>query len=196
MNVSSPYARTERADVPAARHSTRRERRRQRLRLAEQARLAAQLAELARVRDLAAEARALVAAGWLQHAWFGGPDDRGGRLRVGLAAGGRSDLPVEEACLVGAVLHAGGGVAAARTQLVQRTFDLTWHTLRRGAGEPVRWCPAPPVRAQHLRELVRWNDEPRRTRADVEALLASVERAADREADRGRARLATLAGTP
>src|SRR4029077_16968076 len=64
----------------------------------------------------------------------------------------------------------------------------------RGATDPVRWCPAPPVRAQQLRDLVRWNDRPGRTGADVEALLGSVERAALREVDRGRGQLAAFSG--
>ena len=86
---------------------------------------------------------------------------------------------MDRACLVGAILHAGGGVASADTQLVQRTFDLTWHTIHRRPQDPVRWCPAPPIRAQQLRDLVQWNDRADRTGADVEALLHSVEQAAD-----------------
>ena len=58
----------------------------------------------------------------------------------------------------------------------------------------MRWCPAPPVRAQQLRDLVRWNDRAERTAADVEALLHSVEQAAVREVDRGRRQLATFSG--
>ena len=155
-----------------------RARRRARRRLAELDARGARLAELSRIRDLAAAAREVVAAGWVQDAWYVGRDGR----RVDLAQAKRmGQVPVERACLVGAILHAGGGVASADTQLVQRTLDLTWHTVHRGPAEPVRWCPAPPVRAQHLRDLVRWNDREHRTRADVEALLHSVGRAATRE---------------
>jgi hypothetical protein len=37
---------------------------------------------------------------------------------------------------------------------LQRTFDLTWHTLFGDRGRPVRYCPAPAVRASHLGDLV------------------------------------------
>jgi len=158
-----------------------RARRQARRRLAELDALGARLAELSGIRDLAEAARAVVAAGWVKDAWYVRPDAR----RVDLAQAKRmGPIPVRGACLVGAILHAGGGVASADTQLVQRTLDLTWHTLHRGAAEPVRWCPAPPVRAQHLRDLVRWNDRPHRTRAEVEALLGAVGKAAARDHER------------
>jgi len=164
-----------------------RARRRARRRLAELDALGARLAELSRIRDLAEAAREVVAAGWVKDAWYVLPDAR----RVDLVQARRMGrVPVERACLVGAILHAGGGVSSADTQLVQRTLDLTWHTVHRGADEPVRWCPAPPVRAQHLRDLVRWNDREHRTRADVEALLQSVGRAAARELEAQRGLLA------
>ena len=163
--------------------------------MAEQDRLGAQLAELIQIRDLAAAARDVVAAGWVKDAWFVSHDAQGKPRAVDFMTARRmSQIPVDRACLVGAILHAGGGVTSADTQLVQRTFDLTWHTMHRSAADPVRWCPAPPVRAQQLRDLVRWNDRPGRTGADVEALLLSVERAAERELDRGRRQLAIFAG--
>jgi hypothetical protein len=155
-----------------------RARRQARRRLAERDALGARLAELRRIRDLAEAAREIVAAGWVKDAWYVRPDARPVDLAQAKHMG---RVPVERACLVGAILHAGGGVASADTQLVQRTLDLTWHTLHRGATEPVRWCPAPPVRAQHLRDLVRWNDHPQRTRAEVEALLEATGKAATRE---------------
>lgn len=170
-------------------------RQRARRRLAEQDYLGAQLAELAQIRDLVAAARDVVAAGWVKDAWFVSHDAQGTPRSVDFMAARRmGQVPVDRACLVGAVLHAGGGVASADTQLVQRTFDLTWHTIHRSAADPVRWCPAPPVRAQQLRDLVRWNDRSERTAADVEALLHSVEQAAVRELDRGRRQLATFSG--
>ena len=169
----------------------RRARRRARRKLAELDALGARLAELARIRDLAEAARQVVAAGWVQDAWYVRPDAR----RVDLAQARRmGQVPVERACLVGAILHAGGGVASADTQLVQRTFDLTWHTIHRRPQEPVHWCPAPPIRAQQLRDLVQWNDRADRTGADVEALLHSVEQAAVREVENGRSRLAAFTG--
>jgi hypothetical protein len=180
MKVLSSEARTS-AVVEAG---GRRERRR---RLERQDRISAKLAELALIRELAAAAREVVAAGWAQDVWFVCRGEHGGRAAVDLRRARRmTSVPVAEACLVGAVLHAGGGVAAADTQLVQRTFDLMWHALHRGEDEPVRWCPAPGVRAEHLRDLIRWNDQPGRTSADVQVLLRSAERATGREVARTR----------
>jgi hypothetical protein len=172
-----------------------RARRRSRRRLAEQDRLGARLAELVQIRDLAAAAREVVAAGWVRNAWYVSRDAHGRPRFVDVVQARRmGHVPVDRACRVGAILHAGGGVASADTQLVQRTFDLTWHTLHGSAAEPDCWCPAPPVRAQHLRDLVRWNDRAGRTDTEVEALLRSVEQAADAEVDSSRRRLAAFTG--
>ena len=168
---------------------SRRERRRQRRRLAHQDELGAHLAELLQIRALVGAARDVVATGWVQDAWYVRSDGRGRlrpeeQLRDHVGGG-----PIAGACLVGAILHANGGVASAGTQLAQRTFDLTWHALKRSPHEPVRWCPAPPVRAQQLRELVSWNDQAGRTAAEVEDLLIAAERTADREVARSRHQL-------
>ncbi len=156
---------------------------------------ASRLAELTQIRELVAAAREVVAAGWVKDAWFVSHDAQGKPRSVDFMAAKRmGNIPVDRACLVGAILHAGGGVASADSQLVQRTFDLTWHTIHRRPQEPVHWCPAPPIRAQQLRDLVQWNDRADRTGADVEALLHSVEQAAVREVDNGRSRLAAFTG--
>jgi hypothetical protein len=172
-----------------------RARRRARRRLTEQDLLGARLAELVQIRDLVAAAHDVVAAGWVKDAWFVSHDAQGKPRSVDFMAARRmGHVPVDKACLVGAILHAGGGVASADTQLVQRTFDLTWHTINRRASDPVRWCPPPQIRAQQLRDLVQWNDRPDRTGADVEALLRRVEHAAVREVDHGRGQLAAFTG--
>ena len=163
--------------------------------MAEQDRLGAQLAFVTQIRDLVAAARDVVAAGWVKDAWFISHDAQGKPRSVDFMAAKRMEqaLPADRACLVGAILHAGGGgVATAETQLVQRTFDLTWHTLHRSAREPFRWCPAPPLRAQQLRDLVSLNDQAGRTGADVEALLIAAERTADQEVARSRQQLTAL----
>ena len=169
--------------LPVAGRRGWRERLRLRRRLARQDRLGAWIAELTLIRDLLGAAREVVAAGWVQAAWFVSPDRRAVDL---VQARRMAELPVAKACLVGAILHAHGPVSAADDQVVQRTFDLTWHTLHRGDDERVRWCPAPPVRAQQLLELVRWNDRPGRARSDVDALLAAAARRADAEITRHR----------
>jgi len=152
-----------------------RARRRERRRLTERDRSAAQLAELHHIRALLAETRELVEERWLQDVWFAYLDARG-RERVVTAhhvhlVGAR---PVTGACLVGAVLLAGGGPIAGAIggeQPVQRALDLIWHTLHGAAPEPVRWCPAPAVRMQHVRDLTRWNDRSGRRVQQVVELL-------------------------
>jgi hypothetical protein len=155
-----------------------------RQRLDQQDRLSAQRAELHRIAELLTDARRIVDAGWVRGGWFA--HRSGGAVHVvGSAheAGRLGDRPVVAACLVGAIVRAGGGVAAVRSQPVQRALDLTWHTLRGDRGDAVRWCPAPPVRAHHVRDLTRWNDHPQRTRGQVAELL-------DRSAAAARAQLA------
>ncbi len=107
-----------------------------------------------------------------------------------------TDHPVTGACLVGAVVQAGGGPEAVRSQPVQRTLDLIWHSLREDAVRPVRWCPGPPVRAIHVLDLTHWNDAPDRTRGEVVELLRSSVAAADDQRERCRSEQAVLAGPP
>ena len=57
-----------------------------------------------------------------------------------------------------------------RTQPVQRAIDLTWYTFG-AAPRSNHWTPAPDVRTQHVRDLTRWNDQPRRTAPQAEAPL-------------------------
>jgi hypothetical protein len=168
------------------------QRRRQRRRLAGQDRLSAHIAELMRIRELVGAAREVVEAGWVQDAWYVRPDEHGRHHSVGYLRGNLDGGPVARACLVGAILHANGGVATAEAQVVQRAFDLAWHTLHRSEREPVRWCPAPPIRAQQLHDLVTWNDRPGRTGAEVQALLIAAEQTADREIALSRQQLTAL----
>jgi hypothetical protein len=131
-----------------------------------------QLAELFRIRAVLAEAATLVSSGWVQHGWFSTADPSGQqRVVTAHTMGAMTDEPVSGACLVGAIVHAGGGPAAVHTQLVQRSLDLTWHTLYEDPHEPVRWCPAPSTRMAHVRDLTRWNDRPDRTSTQVSHLL-------------------------
>jgi hypothetical protein len=130
-------------------------RRQERRRGAEHDLRVAQLAALHEVRAVLDHARDVVDAGWIRNGWVTYDDD--GRV------GGT--------CLVGAVVLGGGGLAAMQTQPVQRALDVAWHALARDPGEPVRWCPAPPVRLAHIRELARWNDDPARRASEVSDLL-------------------------
>ncbi len=151
----------------------------ERRRLVQCDRLAARLAELHRIRALLADAEVLVSAGWVQHVWYAILDDQGGQVRVRaqdihLMRG----APVAGACLVGAIVQAGGGPSAVQSQLVQRSLDLTWHALREDEHRPVQWCPGPSARTAHVRDLTRWNDSPLRTASEVTGLLQSAQRTA------------------
>ena len=93
------------------------ERRRERRRLAAQDQLSAHIAELMQIRELVVAARDVVAAGWVQDAWYVCRDEHGREHAVGhLLRGNLGGGPVPGACLVGAILHANGGVATADTQ--------------------------------------------------------------------------------
>jgi hypothetical protein len=169
--------------APAPEHTTRKTRTTLRDRLAErrmlarQARLTVRLIELLEIAALAERARAVVERGWVQRSWYRyqGPDQR-------------SDQSVTGACLVGAIVHAGGGPKAFTSQLVQRTLDLTWNTLYGVDGDSLAWCPPPAVRISHARDLTHWNDQPTRTRGDVLDLLTATRAEAGRLSELIRAR--------
>jgi hypothetical protein len=158
--------------------------------------LSARLAQLHATRTLLEQAIEIVLDGWVQGAWFA--VEMGGRTRAVTGPEIRltTDHPVTGACLVGAVVQAGGGPAAVRSQRVQRSLDLVWHSLREDAGRPVRWCPGPPVRAMHVLDLTFWNDAPERTRGEVVELLRSSVLTTDLQRERCRSEQAALAGTP
>ena len=143
----------------------------------------ARLAELDQIACILNQAADLVRAGWLQDSWFAYRDDTG-RARPVNAYNAKqmTGRPVVGACLVGAIVEAGGGLPHVRTQAVQRALDLTWHTLFKTPTELVRRTPAPEVRTQHVQDLTRWNDHPRRTAAQAEELLRRSATAARAEA--------------
>ncbi len=137
--------------------------------------VSARLAELHLIRVVLRDAAVLVSAGWVQHGWFATRGAGGGqRLVTAFDLGDLARRPVSGACLVGSVVVAGGGPASVRSQLVQRTLDLTWHALREDPRSAVRFCPGPEVRMSHVRDLTRWNDHQARTAADVVGLLGTA----------------------
>ena len=147
----------------------------ERRRLARHDVLGARLAELHRINELLDEAGEVVGQGWVQHAWFAYRDETG-RTRLATATDLHlmSGRPVVGACLVGAVVEAGGGLPSVHTQVVNRALDLTWHTLREEPGTSVRWCPSPAERAVQVRDLTSWNDARGRTADDVASLLGAT----------------------
>jgi hypothetical protein len=148
--------------------------------------LSAQLGQLHVIRGVLEHASEVVGTGGVQGAWF--TVDVGGRTRAVTATGvGLAAVhPVTGACLVGAVVQAGGGPGAVRSQPVQRALDLVWHTLREDAAQPVRWCPGPPARALHVLDL---------TRAEVLELLRASAAAVDVQQEMCRAERAELTPT-
>lgn len=138
---------------------------------------------LEEARALLERAREVVAAGWVQDAFYVVRDGRG-RLRpvspLGLLLLSRTD--VAGACLVGAVAH-----ASARSDRRERrgpaalAVDTLWDALAERTGRwnarPAADAPHPAARAARVRDLAQWNDEPNRTRADV---LELIDRAVSR----------------
>ena len=181
-------------EVPVLSLDDHRPSRRARRRLNRQMRLRdetnARLAELNVLASILRDAAEVIRAGWLQHSWFAYIDHQG-RSRT-VTAHNVSEMtsrPVVGACLVGAVVQAGGGMAQLKTQTVQRALDLTWHTLFDSGAELDRWTAAPPVRVQHVQQLTRWNDHPSRTASQVETLLRDSAKAAQFQASQHRGRL-------
>jgi len=119
-------------------------------------------------------ARALLARGWVQGAWYvmEAPD---GRRRV-VGAGSltsRNFGDIVQSCLVGAVAE------AARWHTPERgtagpAVDALWSELGELAGlRPVadEWTPTPVLRKREVVDLARWNDRRGRTREEVLALV-------------------------
>jgi hypothetical protein len=160
---------------------TRRRQSRQ-LRLRDQ--ISARLAELDQIVCILNDAADLLHLGWLQDSWFAYRDDAGQVRQVNAYnVKQMQGHPVVGACLVGAVLQAGGGLPHVRTQVVQRALDLTWHTLFNTRPELVRRTPAPAVREYRVQDLTRWNDYPGRTADQAERLLRRTATAARSEAE-------------
>jgi hypothetical protein len=125
----------------------------------------------------------LISGGWLQNSWFAYRADSGQTKTVtAYNVNEMAGRAVVGACLVGAIVEAGGGLPNVRTQPVQRALDLTWHTLFQTAPRSNHRTPAPGVRAERVRDLTRWNDHPRRTAPQTEALLRRSAAAAESEA--------------
>lgn len=181
LDYARPALRLVRPDVAPG---TRRWQRSERRRLVRADRAARQLASLHGIRALLERAITVAGSGWVQGCWFSVMDEQGRPSSVHAKdVPAVTDKTVAGACLVGAIVAAGGGPAAVRTQSVQRALDLTWHALYQGERQPVRWCPAPPIRMEHVRDLTRWNDHPQRSAQEVVTLLHDAMRLADAQTE-------------
>jgi hypothetical protein len=175
------------------RRSRRHEQRADRRRLKRHDALSARLAELHAIRGLLDQAAEVVSRGWVQGAWFTVATDDGKHAVTAYDLGVTETRPITGACLVGAVVQAAGGPTTVRSQLVQRTLDLAWHTLREDPDRSVRWCPAPRMRMMRVLELTHWNDAPARTQGEVVGLLVAAQQTADVQREMCRAEQAELA---
>jgi hypothetical protein len=187
-SMSTLIAPTHRSTRPTrSSRPSRRERRAERKRLRRLDALSSQLAELPEIVALLEKAADVIRAGWVKGAWFAVATPGGRRSVTAYDMRMAEEMPVVGACLVGAVVHAAGGPTEVRSQLVQRSLDLTWHTLRETPGEPVRWNPGPRVRMMSVLELTYWNDAPTRSKDEVVGLLVSAQHAAVAQQERCRA---------
>jgi hypothetical protein len=169
---------------PGVGRVTRRQQRSERRRLARLDRAARELASLHSIRALLERAITVVESGWVQGCWFSVTDEQGRPSTVPARdIPAVTDKTLSGACLVGAIVAAGGGPTAVRTQPVQRALDLTWHALHQSERQPVRWCPAPEIRMAHVRDLTRWNDHPQRSAHEVLNLLRTTLRLADAQTE-------------
>ncbi|MDN5919972.1 MAG: hypothetical protein L0I76_33550, partial [Pseudonocardia sp.] len=130
------------------------------------------LSGLDNVRVVLETARAVVDRGWLQHGWYEtAPRSLWQKLFGPVPA---PDM-VEGACLVAAVAVAGhaGGAFTDVDRDSGPSMDRLWDALQEQRGRSVDdpGAVAPIVRRARMRELVRWNDAPGRTRDEVVGLL-------------------------
>lgn len=123
-------------------------------------------------RELLEQARALVAHGWVQDAFYVVRGRHGETRPVspfGLLLLSRAD--VVGACLVGAVAHASAAVDRRdRRGRAALAVDTLWESLQ---PDPAARADIahPAVRSARVRDLARWNDEPGRSRDEVVELL-------------------------
>jgi hypothetical protein len=135
---------------------------------------AERIRQLEGARDVLERARALIAQGWVQDAFYVVRGRHGENRPVspfGLLLLTRAD--VVGACLVGAVAHASGSVDR-RDRRIQAAIavDTLHRTLAEQTGSTtLTEAVHPAVRAARVRELAQWNDEPTRTRNDVLGLI-------------------------
>ena len=175
---------------------TRRERRAERRRLKRLDALSARLADLQAIGELLGRAAEVVDAGWVQGAWFTVVAPGGRRPVTAYDVRLAEDLEVVDACLVGGILQAAGGPSTVRSQVVQRSLELTWHVLREQPERPVRWCPGPNLRMMTVLDLTRWNDAPERSQDEVVGLLAAAQHAAAEQQDACRTEQRSLSANP
>lgn len=157
----------------------------ERRRLARHDRQSAQLAQLHSTRAVLADARTVVAASWIQGGWFAYRDGQGRERLVG--PHNLHEIAGQQltgACLVGAIVHAGGGLPAARTAPVHHALDLAWQALFQVSTTPLGHCPGPALRTARVRDLTKWNDRPSRTTENVTDLLGAADRTVGAQIDR------------
>jgi hypothetical protein len=125
--------------------------------------------QLSRQLTVLEDARAELEAGWVQGGWWTvSSADGSRRLVTGVAAAGGTPAHVDGACLVGALVRAGGPDAG---RAVDSVYDALWASRGQPDLPGPRPVPSPEVRLARVRTLTRWNDQAGRTQADVLAVV-------------------------
>jgi hypothetical protein len=110
-------------------------------------------------------ARAELEAGWVQGGWWTVSSRDGNPTLVsGFAAAAGTPVHVDGACLVGALVRAGGPDAG---RAVDAVYDALWASRGQPDLPGPRPVPSPEVRLARVRTLTRWNDQADRTQAEV-----------------------------
>jgi len=139
--------------------------------------LEVQRAGLERLLALLEAARTELSAGWVQDGWWTSPAEGGQQILVtGLAAGPSAPGTVGAVCLVGALIRAGAaqGGDSETGRAIDVVYDALWESRGQPAAAPGRsvlTVSSPPVRQAKTQALTRWNDEQRRDRGEVVAIL-------------------------
>jgi len=120
-------------------------------------------------------ARGVVSRGWVQRTWYVTQTPNGRRRSGQRFFPSRLDhANVVQACLIGAVMHA-GWMQSPHAEYAYPAIDALWHALFDAGPRPVAdpvGPPCPPmVRAARVRDLTTWNDRLHRSRDDVLQLL-------------------------
>jgi hypothetical protein len=114
-------------------------------------------------------ARAELEAGWVQGGWWTvSARDGRPRLVTGYPAAGNSPGHVDGACVVGALVRAGGPDAG---RAVDAVYDALWASRGQPGPGGLPPVPSPEVRLARVRTLTQWNDRPGRTHDEVLAVV-------------------------
>jgi hypothetical protein len=130
------------------------------------------------VRAVLEQARETVASGWVQDRWYVVPRCAGDGSAAKLTAADGAPKDVAGACIAGAIALAVRQRNGRADLAVDAgpAIDYVWDAVQGASGglgtPPVAGRAWPrEVRISRIRDIARWNDEDRRTKAEVLAVL-------------------------